>query len=435
VQRRRNVLADDGRVASPEPGQRPLTVQQRAMLDFIGTRVDDYYINLEAFHACGPFDLSAFRGALSAVVARHEAIRSIFPARGDCREVLPATDGLTDSILLVTRDVPGVASAIRAGAAWAGAAMALDRRPALRVWIGRIGPADTVLVFAGHYLVFDAWSFMLFYEDLAVQYGRARGGGHPVKPAPQYGDVLFESSPGALDGWSGLFGRPYVKLRELRRRTPSRLGPGNVLVRRGAVDGSVEEAAKAWRVSPFVLGAAAMLRTVSDTLHDSQVIIGSAHAGRMTADAVRAIGYAATTIFLGADLARTTAAGELIKQLNDQLMRWHGGERIQWQPLLEHYRATDAYAVKFAFQPDSFARPQLTLEGLSTERLRLPPATTARRPVDLLAAYGDGVVTAQLRYRTDVVPGPAAEHLLDRFFARLEEICAASGPRRPPAGG
>jgi hypothetical protein len=189
-------------------------------------------------------------------------------------------------------------------------------------------------------------------------------------------------------------------------------------------------AAKEYRVTPYVLGTAAMLLALSDLLDDPQVLVGSAYAGRASAGSARVIGYLATTIFAGADLVAVGGVDRLVAHVNGQLRRWYRGPRVQWQPLLERYGAADAYAVKFALLPGDFARPALSLDGVSVERLAPPADRLARRPLNLLAAYDDESVTVHLMYRTDVVDRGAAEGLLDRFVARFEEICGTEPARR-----
>jgi hypothetical protein len=150
----------------------------------------------------------------------------------------------------------------------------------------------------------------------------------------------------------------------------------------------------------------------------------------VSARSARVVGYLATTIFAGTDLAVVGGVDQLVASLDEQLRRWYRCPRVQWQPLLERYRAADAYAVKFALLPGDLARPGLSLDGVSVERLEPPADRLARRPLDLLAAYDDETVTAHLAYRTDVVDRDAAEGLLDRFVARLEEICGAEPAQR-----
>jgi hypothetical protein len=398
--------------------ERPLSVQQREMLDFIGTRTDDYYLNVEVFLASGRLDVAALRQALSAVVARHETVRSTFPHDGGIYRVLPASEELIDGMWCVDDGVTSVAEAVAEGTRWAGAPLHLDRQPPLRFWVGRVDDATTVLAIGRHYLAFDAWSMTLLYEELAAGYGSADVRG----PARQYHDIASDAGP--LDGWSDLFDHPFAAARELYRRAANPLGPCATLrCDHRSLGSAVTMAAKRYRVTPYVLGSAAMLLAVSDLLDDPQVLVGSAYAGRVTAGSARVIGYLATTIFVGADLAAVGGVDRLVAHLHQQLRRWYRGPRVQWQPLLERYGAADAYAVKFTLLPGDFARPGLSLDVVSVERLDPPVEGSARRPLDLLATYDDEIVTGHLTYRTDVVDRGVAEDLVDRFVVRLEEIC------------
>lgn len=403
---------------------RPLTVQQRAMLEFVGGRVDDHYLNLEAFLLHGPLDLTALREALLTLLERHEGLRSVFPGGENVYRVLDLSADLLDGLLHVDDSVTGVDAAVAVGTKWAGAPMVLDEQLCLRVWVGRIDDAETVLVIGGHYLVFDAWSFMLFYEDLAAEYERARSGA-PARPMPpQYGDLREGSDDGRTEGWSDLLDRPYRALRQLYHRAPAPLGPCVVIDRPWQrVDGSIALAAKAHRVTPYVLGVAAMVRALSDVVGDPEVVIGSPFGGRMSAEAAEAIGFVSTTLFVGADLSEVEDDAALVRHLNGQLRQWYTGPRTQWQAVLDRYGAADVYAAKFVFLQQRVASPRLVLPGLSVERLPPPPGAAIRRAVELTAAYSRGGTEAGLKYRSDVVDDATANALLDRFRSRLSQIC------------
>jgi hypothetical protein len=397
------------------------------MLDFIGDRVDDHYVNVEAFHIHGAVDLAALRKAVSSVLDRHDMLRSVYPPGADHYRILPYGEHLVDRILHVGHGPADRADAVAAGVDRVGRPMRLDSEPPLRIWFDRIDTEQAVLVVAGHYLVFDAWSLTLLYEELAAAYRRARSGtAEPPRPV-QYHELERGLPADGLAGWTDLFDRPYRRSRELSRRVRTPLGPASAIRRSwDTTPGAVEQAARAYRLTPYVVGAAAMLRALSDTSGDPQVIIGCAFAGRTTAESATVIGFLATTIFLGADLGRVAGTGDLLHHLNGQLRRWYTHPRVEWQSLLEHYAAADAYVAKFAFLPDQFARPTPALDGTSTQRLPTSAGAALRRPIDLLASYGQSRVTAALTYRSDALTAAKAERLLGRFAVRLREIGPAA---------
>ncbi|MBI3687559.1 MAG: hypothetical protein HY241_09555 [Actinobacteria bacterium] len=415
--------------ADRAPAEYPTTVQQRRMLDFLGGRVDAHYLNVESFVLRGPLDGRALKAALAGVVGRHDMIRSVYPAHGRTYRVLPPSDGVLDAIVRTRQAVPTVEDAVRDGMAWVGSPMALDREPPLRVWVARIDAETSVLLLSGHYLVFDAWSFMLLYEDLTAEYQRIRCGGSERPQPAQYRDAPPEPPQPGEPSLGRLFDRGYAAIRSLSARTPGRTGPAATVERTwaGLTPGLVA-AAKAYRVTPYVLGAVALLRAVADTLGTPQPFAGSAYAGRTTPQAVRAIGYFATTLFVGLDLSAAATPAESVRDVDAQLRTWYAMPRVQWETVLEDHGGTDLYPVKFAFFPNSFARPGPLLAGLTTERLRPPPAVSARRPLHLITAYGDDGVTASLTYRTDVVGGDLPQGLLARFGQQLAELGAQPDP-------
>jgi hypothetical protein len=407
----------------PDSDEWPLSVQQRAMLDFIGDRVDSHYVNVETFRIVGPLDVAALRRALSEVCQRHDMLRSAYPRGRDTYRVLPCSEELVDRILEVSDGWADLADALAEGVRRGAAPMALDDGPPLRLWLGRVDATHAVLVVTGHYVVFDGWSFTLFYADLSAAYRRNRAGGAELSRPPQYREFPFEAPAGALDGWTDMFDAPYKRCRELSGQVGSGWGPAAVLRQSwGTAPRATELAARSFRVTPYVVGIAAMLRALSDTLDDPQVIVGSAYAGRTSADSANVIGFFANTVFLYADLREVSSTPELVRHVDGQLRSWLRHPRTQWQPLLEHYAATDAYVAKVAFHPDEFAQPTLTLDGTTTERLPAPAGASARRPFELVAGYAHDSVTTALTYREDVVTEATATGLLTRFADRLGEI-------------
>ncbi|MDT4989855.1 MAG: hypothetical protein QOI74_3949, partial [Micromonosporaceae bacterium] len=363
------------------------------------------------------------------VAERHDMIRSIYPKDELTYHILPMSPQLLDEMFHATHGHASVEDAVAAGVTLVGAAVTLDEQPPLRFWVGVVDETSSVLLIAGHHLVFDAWSFMLFYEDLASEYRRVRGNGPERTRPTQYHDVRAEVGTSAVEGWSDLFERPYPAIRELQGRATDAKGPAAVLRRSWPDRGAIAAAAKSHRVTPYVLGAAALLRAMSDTFGTAQVIAGSAYAGRITAASAEVIGYFSTTLFFGADLDAGWDTSELIRQVNGQLRRWYAMPRVQWEPLLDRYHATDLYPVKFAFLPINLASPVPVLDGLSIERLSPPPAASARRPIDLISAYRRGTVVARLIHRLDAVDDGLAGRLLDDFGKSLDDIC-----RRAAAG-
>ncbi|MFF4815461.1 condensation domain-containing protein [Kitasatospora sp. NPDC001309] len=409
----------------------PLSPQQRRMLEFIGGRVDSYYLMVEAFVLKGDLDVRALRQAVGHVLDRHEVLRSAFPADQDGYRTIGAASELIDRIWTEASggNFASADEALAAGLDTAARPMDLDGEPPLRMWLTRLRSDEAVLIVCGHHLVFDAWTFMLFYEDLAAEYRAVTTGGRPRRVPPQYPDAQAPHDDTALDGWSELLGRRYRGIRALDAAAETPKGPGAVHRRVWpGLSAGVVAAAKNHSVTPFVLASVAMLQALSDVLGDQEVLFGSAYAGRTTAASANALGYYSTTLFVGEDLGAHASVAELISSVGSGLKQWHHGARIQWEDLLARYDAEDLYPVKFAFQPKELAERQLKLPGIGTSRIAGPnTAPSARRPVDLIGSYDADAVTVSMTARTDVLTEDQATALIDAFGERLTAL-AESAP-------
>ncbi|WP_217247084.1 condensation domain-containing protein [Streptomyces sp. AC602_WCS936] len=411
----------------------PLSPQQRRMLEFIGGRTDSYYLMVEAFVLKGDLDVGALRQGAVNVLDRHDVLRSVYPADQDgYRTIGPGAD-LIDRIWI---EAPGgrfasADEALAAGLDTAARPMGLDSEPPLRMWLTRLNQTEAVLIVCGHHLVFDAWTFMLFYEDLAAEYRTLTAGGKPRRLPQQYSDAQAPQDDDALDGWSTLLGRRYLATRALDACAKTPKGPGAVHRRVWpGLSAGVLGAARHHSVTPFVIASVAMLQALSDVLGDEEAVFGSAYAGRTTAASANALGYYSTTLFVGEDLGAHSSVDQLISSVNSGLKRWHHCARIQWEDLLARYDANDLYPVKFAFQPKELAERQLKLPGIDTSRISRKKANlSARRPVNFIGSYDADVVSVSVITRTDVLTDDQATSLIDGFGRRLTALAESASAR------
>ncbi|MEU8998348.1 condensation domain-containing protein [Streptomyces caniferus] len=410
----------------------PLSPQQRQMIDFIGGRTDSYYLMVEAFVLTGDLDTAVLRQGLLRVLDRHDVLRAVYPADQDGYRVVGTGAELIDRIWTESSDpFPSVDEALAAGLDMAARPMDLNEEPPLRTWLTRLDNGKVVLIVCGHHLVFDAWTFMLFYEDLAAEYRGAVAGRRPRALPPQYAEAQVPQNPEALDGWSALFDRKYRGTRALDAAAEAPKGPG--VVHRRTWEGlstGVVAVAKSFSVTPFVIASVAMLQALSDVLGDDEAAFGSAYAGRTTAASANALGYYSTTLFVGENLSAYESVDDLIAAVNNGLKRWHHTSRIQWEDLLERYHAEDLYPVKFAFQPKELAERRLKLPGIETVKVSRKKANlTARRPVNLIGSYDSDAVSVSMIVRADVLTDDQAVQLIDGFGRRLSALAALAPAR------
>src|SRR6476646_5881155 len=124
-----------------------------------------YHIPI-ALKLTGRIELAVLREALNAVVARHEALRTVFPApAGEPTAVVVQTPSLELPIISVD---PG--EALRAASASAAEPFDLAHGPLVRARLFRLATDEHWLVISIHHIVCDGWSVANFFSELAELY-------------------------------------------------------------------------------------------------------------------------------------------------------------------------------------------------------------------------------------------------------------------------
>jgi amino acid adenylation domain-containing protein/natural product biosynthesis luciferase-like monooxygenase protein len=167
---------------APTPDLVPLTDGQRGLLAVCHQGGDAHrtYQESVALRFRGSLDLEALREALNAVVARHEALRTVFPEDCDAQRVLPS---LTLDLPVVDLSATtaasledGIREEVRRHEA---PLMDLQRGPLIRARVLRFSPRDHALILTVHHLVADGHSFGLMLGELRALY-EARVQGRPA---------------------------------------------------------------------------------------------------------------------------------------------------------------------------------------------------------------------------------------------------------------
>src|SRR5262249_44726315 len=118
------------------------------------------YTIAAALRLAGPLDPTALQHSPSALVARHESLRTTFPVRDGTpyQHIAPPAP-----VPLPQHDLGGLPPAARAAAvqqraqAMAAGSFDLPGGPLLRLELLRLGPQEHVLLLATHHAVWDAW--------------------------------------------------------------------------------------------------------------------------------------------------------------------------------------------------------------------------------------------------------------------------------------
>lgn len=138
----------------------------------------------------GELDTAVLRDSLNDLVARHDALRSVFPAGGEGFVVQPSL-----VIDLTLSDLRDLGEAERAKAVAAAqeeereTPFDLEKGPLFRASLLRLADEEHLLILNAHHLVCDGWSYNVLLAELAGIYGGRREGKMPqLTPAPRFTD-------------------------------------------------------------------------------------------------------------------------------------------------------------------------------------------------------------------------------------------------------
>src|SRR5204863_2286743 len=123
----------------------------------------------------GALDEAAFNRAFNDIVRRQATLRTFVGSDNGTpvQMVAPSLDvtlfPAEDVSMLPEADrIPAVMERMEEEIA---RPLDLRRAPLFRIRVFRLGPEDHVLFFMPHHIIWDGWSFDLFYEEMATLYG------------------------------------------------------------------------------------------------------------------------------------------------------------------------------------------------------------------------------------------------------------------------
>ncbi|MYW08338.1 non-ribosomal peptide synthetase, partial [Streptomyces sp. SID2563] len=427
---------------STQAAQSYLTHGQKRLWFLHQMDPDDASYNIPlVLRLSGELSEPALRAAFDAVAARHEALRSSFPAEDGEPAALVAAPGPVD---VECHDLRGRGDRLEPLIAErTNRAFDLARGPLLRVALLRTGDTEHVLCVVLHHIVADGWSLNVLREELAAHYTAHLRGGTADLPAPpahphaQERDADEEQAREALAYWrERLDGAPALELPLDRPRPehPSPEGAFHTRILTGA--GPVIDAlARARRCTPFMVLLAAYQATLHRCTGQRDFCVGVPTAGRSGPDAEQAIGYFSRTLVLRSDLTGTPTFADLLRRARTTVLGAFAHDRIPFEELAETLRLDRDPGRTPLFQTmltvhtqDAGLLRDASFAGLGCTEL--DPAMRACKFDLTLDVRRDGEdVVAVFGHRTDLLDGDRVARLARWFETLLRG--AADGPDTP----
>lgn len=421
-----------------EPGApAPLSYAQETLwfLDRLAPGQSAYNIGT-LFTVFGLLDVDRLSDALSTVVRRQEALRSVLrvASHGPEQVVLPAgpVPLPVQNVEAGTHDVMGTVRQIAVEMTCQ--PFDLGVGPLIRAALLRLDAEHHVFVFVVHHVVFDGWSNTLFIEELSAAYT-----GEELPPLPQqYADHAIAERDRHEGGRLGelatfwrenLRGAPTVALPTDRPRPPvvTYAGAYRRTVLDPSVSDAVERLARSARVTPNVVYLAAFLVLLARYTGQTDLVVGSPTWGRDGDDVDRIIGFFVNMVALRADLSGDPSFRELLSRVSSTTTAAFLHADLPFGRVVDAARpARDPsrpplFQIVFALQSGS---ARLSLPGLRVETEQLDTGAS-RFDLSWNVTPDPTGTVVEAEFNTDLFDAERVETLLIHYRRVLQSVLAA----------
>ncbi len=412
----------------------PLSFQQERLWFFHQIQPDSAAYNQSlGLRLTGPLDVAALERAVSEIVARHESLRTSFPARDGrpYQRIAPAAP-----VPLDLADEGGVADDM-------GRPFDIENGPLCRWRLYRRGDGEHLLLAVLHHLVTDGWSFGVLTTELGALYDAFRDGGtSPLPELPvQYADYALWQRD-SLDGdaletqlghWRAeLDGIEPLDLPTDRPRPAEQTFNGDRHWFRvpAPLSADLLDLARNEGVTPFMALVSVFQILLGRAAGQDEVVVGVPVAGRDQAELSGLIGYFVNTLVLRGDLSGDPSFRELLGRTRERAADGyrHLDLPLQWVTSELKYRRdlsrNALFDVMFAWQDVPASVPEMA--GLEVA-FDSPDATVNLVDLQLNCYPDDEGILGHVIYNRDLFDAAGIERLAARFTALLAQAVADPG--------
>jgi non-ribosomal peptide synthetase component F len=438
----------------PEPPILPRSRDREVPLSFAQERLwfmdqlepgNSAYNMPRALRCLGPLDFAALCAALSALVARHESLRTSLPLGKQGAAVqriapvsrfrLPVVD--LSGLLEEAREV----LALRLARYEAERPFDLARGPLMRGTRLLLAAEESVLLLDLHHVIGDGWSVEVLIREVRQLYGALALGQTPVLPPlpVQYPDfalwqrdwlqgAVLEEMLGywrrTLAGWDD---RLHLEPDRPRPPVPSFEGADHFVKLPRTIAERVRELSTRQGASVFMTlytAFAVLLHRVSGHL---DIAVGTDVAQRNRVEVEGLIGFFVNNLVLRLDLAGNPSFLEALHRAKERVLGAFAHQELPFDLLVRELGSrrqasrTPLFQVLFVLQ--NVPRSRLEVAGLRLEPLGIEGSTSKFDLALFLAEASDGL-WAKWTYRKDLFEPATVARLAGQFGALLEGLLA-----------
>ncbi|HEX2093844.1 MAG TPA: amino acid adenylation domain-containing protein, partial [Longimicrobiaceae bacterium] len=400
-----------------------------------------------ALRVSGALDPRVLEQALTALVRRHETLRTVF-AVVDGAPVQVIRDADAAPVSVPVTDLRGLpvefrqVEVERLAEEEALAPFDLAAGPLLRTRAVRLGDAEWGLLLTLHHIVSDGWSQDLLVDEVSELYGAFSEGREPSLPElpVQYADFAAwqrawlsgETLERQLGYWrERLTGAsPVLELPTDRPRAQvhDTHGASVPLVVAPAVARGVRALARREGATLFMTLLAAWQALLARYSGHDDVLVGSPIAGRTRLETEGLIGFFVNTLMLRAELGDDPSFRALLGRARETTLGAFQHQEIPFERLVEELAPerslSHAPFVQVILSLSEAGRRPPRLGGAELEPLAAGAGQTARFDLSLGVAQEEEGLGGSLVYRTALFDATTAERMVGHFAALLAAVAA-----------
>lgn len=389
----------------------------------------------------GSLDVPALRRALSALVKRHEALRTTFQLIDKMPVQLINEPGACILPIIDLRGVNGPAKEAAVSGLVAGEAVEpfdLALGPLFRIKLIVLDEQEHVLLATMHHIVSDGWSIGIFIRELGMLYEAYRSGDQlsfPDLPI-QYADFAAWQhewlQSGRLDPqleyWTKqLHGVAALELTTDKPRPLHRTysGADVVLILPKELRDGIIDLGRREGCTLFMTLLAALNVLLYRYTGQSDLSVGTAIANRNRSDVEELIGFFVNTLVMRTDLSGKPTFRELLARTKKVALEAFSHQDLPFEKLVEEVQPeripgrTPLFQVLFHLQ--NVLVETLELSGLSLTQLPLE-GTTAKFDLSFTATESDRGIRGRINYNTNLFERETIERMAAHYRKLLEGV-------------
>lgn len=387
-----------------------------------------------SFDYKGEVEIERLQNALAEIVARHDALRTVFRWE-DGELAFEILNGIRPTII-VTESDDLESSAIE----HARTIFNLEEGPLLKLVVLRQGTRRGRLLLVVHHIVFDEWSLKIFWREFQRFYNSPRTSDKQPS-AYQYSDFAFwqndqlkqnayeiqlEYWKSQLQGVPGILELPSVSP---RIRSLSDNGAITHLQVDIETSNAIRKLARKNSISLSTALLAGFEILISRYSNTDDFVIGIPIANRRKAEFSDAIGFFLNTAAIRSNLKEDLSLTGALESTHRTVLAALENQDIPFDEVIEAVNPErlsgklPLVQIMFVYQKDSEAKAKLSLDGVVLENV-FSDTKSSKLDLTLFAVDTDHQIELFFEYKEELFDSETIERILDHYKNLLQSMTA-----------